>query len=80
MNELSPENYTLEVAEAVVNKLENLTSSQNLSTSEVNDTVDVLESIVALQEQVLEAGGNLNLSNEFVDVRLRQSYTANELD
>ena len=80
MNNLSPENYTSEVAEAVVNTLESLTSSQNLTSSELNSTVDVLESLVTLQEQVLEGGGNLSLSNEFVDVRLRQSYAVNQLD
>ena len=69
MNRLSPENYTSEVAEAIVNKLENLTASQNLTSSALNNTVNVLESLVTLQEKVLEGGGNLSLSDEFVDVR-----------
>ena len=62
--------YTPEVAEAVVTKLENLTASQHLTSSQVNGIVNVLESLVTMQEKVLERGGNLSLSNEFIDVRL----------
>jgi hypothetical protein len=64
---LSPENYTSEIAETVVRQLDNLTSSQNLTSTNVTSTVDVLESLVTLQEKVLEEGGSLNLSNEFVN-------------
>lgn len=71
---LSPENYTSEIAETVVRQLDNLTSSQNLTSTNVTSTVDVLESLVTLQEKVLEEGGSLNLSNEFVNVRIRQIY------
>ena len=73
MNNLSPDNYTSEIAEAVVTKLENLTASQKLTSSQVDNTANVLESLVTLQEKVLEGGGNLSLSDEYIDVRLNQN-------
>ena len=69
MISLTPKHYTSEVAEAIVTKLDNLTSNQTLNSSEVRDTVNVLKSLVTLQENVLEEEKNLSLSNTFVDVR-----------
>lgn len=66
VSSLQKENYTVEVAEAIITKLENLTATKNLTASEVNDTVNVLESLITLQEKVLE-DGNLSLSDDFID-------------
>ena len=66
---LSPQNLTSQVAEAVVNKLENFTSSQNLTSSQVTETIDILDTLVKLQEKALENGENVTLSDAFVEVR-----------
>jgi hypothetical protein len=66
VSSLQKENYTVEVAEAIITKIENLTATKNLTASEVNDTVNVLESLITLQEKVLE-DGNLSLSDDFID-------------
>jgi hypothetical protein len=71
VSSLQKENYTVEVAEAIITKIENLTATKNLTASEVNDTVNVLESLITLQEKVLE-DGNLSLSDDFIDVRINQ--------
>jgi hypothetical protein len=75
MKGLSPADYTSDIAESVVKQLDNLTSNENLTSSAVNSTVDILETLVTLQEKVLEEGRSLNLSNKFVNVRLRHMYT-----
>lgn len=69
---MSPENYSSDIAEAVVHALVTPTASDNLTTSEVNNSVSALGSLVVLQEKMLETGRNLNLSDDFVDVRLDQ--------
>jgi hypothetical protein len=73
MKGLSPADYTSDIAESVVKQLDNLTSNENLTSSAVNSTVDILETLVTLQEKVLEEGRSLNLSNKFVNTYVTAS-------
>jgi hypothetical protein len=73
VNSLSLKTFTPEIAKIVIIKLENFTSSQNMTSSQVNATIKILNVLVTLQEQVLESGGNLTISDEFVDTYVKVS-------
>jgi hypothetical protein len=73
VTKITADNYSPKLAEAVTTKLNNLTSNRTLNSSEVYGTVNVLNSLVTLHEDILEGEENFTLSNEFVKTYLQVS-------
>jgi hypothetical protein len=66
---LSLDKFSSQTAENAISKLENFTSEYNLTSSQVQKVVHILDTLTQLGGQALERGKAVTVSNAFVEVR-----------